>query len=626
MYGSRHIGLLTIAYLTCCCHSALADSAESRQTLSTPTPLEFQQTPLSQVASHLTNEHGLNVAVAGVARDAPISGVVKRMSLGSALRFLLQQHGMDCLLEDDVVVITPMDWPRSMSTRVYPIADILRPTNDPHSLNEAIVEACHPDSWEAVGGVGAMMYARERFVVHQSSAVHDSVARVLEHLREESAAVPDVFASLDRPMAIGIDKTPLRDLPTLIAREHDVEIVLDVKSLKEAGVALDVAISAKLKAVPLGSALNLLLPGKMTYTVTDETIVLTSKEAMRTRSLPVVVYSVGDPSLLLEAVHKCVKDSTWQGMGGRGVARFYQDKLIVCQFPYEQRRIAKFLSEVKYGPKALASAVARPLPMAVDVVSPDEELVDVREFHVGVIRKGMDNAKVALLTEQDLISLVKSIEPESWSERGGKAELKLQGDWLIVRGQTKRRMHEINVALENLKLMLTHDRVSNAAATRAALARRIECDFDQAPLVDIAGELTDILGVAVHLGDKVPNATIVTLKLQHVEVETLLNVLSHQCDLEWVAVEGGIEISLEASNRWLVGKYPVANIVGPNLAPQDLADVVMTTILPDSWSCVGGRGAVVFTGDSFLVSQEASVHREISKLLTELAKPLPNAE
>lgn len=105
------------------------------QQLDSPTQLEFLETPLKDVIDYLKNYHKIEIQLdnkavegAGVQSDTPITKNLKGISLRSALRLLLREHGLTYIIQDEVLLITtPEEAESRLSTKVYPVADLVIP-------------------------------------------------------------------------------------------------------------------------------------------------------------------------------------------------------------------------------------------------------------------------------------------------------------------------------------------------------------------------------------------------------------------------------------------------------------------------------------------------------------------
>ncbi len=106
-----------------------------REALKSPTQLEFIDTPLSDVIDYLKDMHKIEIQIdgkaldkAGIDANTPITKNLKGISLRSALRLMLREHGLTYVIEDEVLLITTPEAAESrLSTATYPVADLAPP-------------------------------------------------------------------------------------------------------------------------------------------------------------------------------------------------------------------------------------------------------------------------------------------------------------------------------------------------------------------------------------------------------------------------------------------------------------------------------------------------------------------
>jgi hypothetical protein len=183
----------------------------------------------------------------------------------------------------------------------------------------------------------------------------------------------------------------------------------------------------------------------------------------------------------------------------------------------------------------------------------------------------------------------------------------------------------------------------------AALRRRGSLDAVETPLRDVVAHLKTQFEVPILLAEKsltdggVNIDTPVTRQLRAIPLESILTLLLDELELDYMVREGVILIStpedIEAPDRMETRVYPVKDLVvfraarrrdvssgggaqGERLDFTQLVDLIETTIAPESWSSVGGPGAIsVFdNAEAIVVSTTCRSHREIEGLLATLRK------
>src|SRR5262249_5994045 len=109
--------------------------AKIREALREPTALEFFETPLSDVVDYLKDLHGIEVQLdlkalgdEGIAMETPVTLKMKGVSLKTGLRTMLDRIDLTYVIRDEVLMITtPSRAADELTTRVYPVADIVTP-------------------------------------------------------------------------------------------------------------------------------------------------------------------------------------------------------------------------------------------------------------------------------------------------------------------------------------------------------------------------------------------------------------------------------------------------------------------------------------------------------------------
>ena len=114
-----------------------AGSSEQRimEALDRPAQFDFLDTPLTDVATFLSDTYGINVVLAkstladaAVTEDTPVTSSLSGISLRSALRIMLGELKLTYVIRDEVMQITtPEDAEGQLITKVYPVGDLVVP-------------------------------------------------------------------------------------------------------------------------------------------------------------------------------------------------------------------------------------------------------------------------------------------------------------------------------------------------------------------------------------------------------------------------------------------------------------------------------------------------------------------
>ncbi len=104
---------------------------------------EFFEAPLSEVVNRLKDDHEIPIVMddraladASIGTDTLITKSLKGISLRSALRLMLKDHGLSYVVKDEVLVITTKEEAEtSLKTKVYPVADLVLPISSGAQAN-----------------------------------------------------------------------------------------------------------------------------------------------------------------------------------------------------------------------------------------------------------------------------------------------------------------------------------------------------------------------------------------------------------------------------------------------------------------------------------------------------------
>jgi hypothetical protein len=190
----------------------VSDSDQSiRQALSKKIEkIEFAETPLSDIMSYFTDKYKVMIQFDYPAlKDAtppidptttPITRSASGISLHSALKLILEDHGLTAILCNEVLLITTKEKAdKTLVTLVYPVDDLFGHLGnkkdasadvgevDFDSLINAIKSSASADSWDDTGGLGTVQDYEKNgraLVISQTQEVHDEIADLLAMLRE----------------------------------------------------------------------------------------------------------------------------------------------------------------------------------------------------------------------------------------------------------------------------------------------------------------------------------------------------------------------------------------------------------------------------------------------------------
>ena len=146
--------------------------------LDSPAELAFKNTPLTGMVAFLKDRYKVEVQLdkkamdeAGIGADVTVSKNVKGISLRSALRSMLQELKLTCLVQDEVLLITTTEAAENrMSTTIYPVADLVERYRDEKGavwtesepLIDKIQSTVQPKTWSGEGGPGSICHCPNR--------------------------------------------------------------------------------------------------------------------------------------------------------------------------------------------------------------------------------------------------------------------------------------------------------------------------------------------------------------------------------------------------------------------------------------------------------------------------------
>ena len=159
--------------------------------------------PLIRFVPWLRERYGINVLLDrkalddfGIDASTPISIDLLQATLESGLSHVLDEFELTWIVRHEALVITtPEEAEARLETRVYPVRDLVlvysqRPADAYYEgLMQVITSVIQPDSWDEVGGPGAIEaeVASLSLVISQTWRVH----RQLEHLLTTLRAARD---------------------------------------------------------------------------------------------------------------------------------------------------------------------------------------------------------------------------------------------------------------------------------------------------------------------------------------------------------------------------------------------------------------------------------------------------
>jgi hypothetical protein len=272
--------------------------APVREALDRRVSVDYHETPLTDVLADLSRQAGVAIwwdedDLAANAwlpfHDLAIILRARDVSLRSALRLALGQHELSYLMRRDGLQVVPPDQvkdPEEFTTQVYPVSALISGDEEEtywdQDLAWELAQLVERDSWDDVGGDGHIEGAPGALLIAQSQAEHEQIEQVFaacrsmlsatgNHARRspsttqgpppgqgrgrrepwpsfgmrgtlvdvESPSVAAIRAALERPVSLDVRDKPLDVVLTDLAEEVGANLVIDQRSLEDAGVATE---------------------------------------------------------------------------------------------------------------------------------------------------------------------------------------------------------------------------------------------------------------------------------------------------------------------------------------------------------------------------------------------------
>lgn len=376
--------------------STVYGSAEARieAALKSPTSLEFVETPLQDVIELLKDRHKIEIQLdrnelesISIGPDTGVTRNVKGVSLGSALKLLLDDLGLKYVIHNEVLLITSATKAESeefLVMNLYDVADLVLRNDDAQADYDTLINLIQTTidtkSWHDSGGdVAPAPFPTGQFLlVTATRETHDGVVDLLAQIRavaaNRSARTPQsstgaaaIEAALKSPTSLEFVETPLKEVIDFLKERHKIEIQIERRELETLGVSLETQVTKKLKGISLRSALNLILDDLgLNYVVRNEVLLITSPTRAESEEfLAVRVYDVADLvvykdekgrprddyDMLVNTIQAAVGPRSWNGNGGSGTvtgASFGAAKVLVVAATLEtHEKVAEFLAKIR---------------------------------------------------------------------------------------------------------------------------------------------------------------------------------------------------------------------------------------------------------------------------------------
>lgn len=352
---------------------------------------EMVDLPLSEAVKLLAKDVGINIVLdkrgleeAGVDPESRISRTLKGVKLRSALKIVLDPLKLGHVFDGEVLKITSRERAAGPPLVVaYPVADLLgngETDSELRRLRDLIMVTVRGEThWiEAKPSVPKIHCdgATKSLVVRHSSDVHDEVAAFLSLLRKTKQAATStkkpvtntllsdeeqrINERLQTKITLSFKNAPLKEVISQIAKQAELNIVLDSAGLEEVGETTKTPVTLNLDQVRISTALRLLLePLQLDHVVQNEVLRVTSRQRAE-GALVIVTYPVtnlawrdndlpSDLADLCDLLMSMVEPNSWEIAGGPATVRGNATTrcLVVRQTHANHARIRELLESLR---------------------------------------------------------------------------------------------------------------------------------------------------------------------------------------------------------------------------------------------------------------------------------------
>ncbi len=315
----------------------------------------------------------------GVSLRDPVSVNRGDVPLGSVLKDVLEQRGLDYTTEGGQVVITaPVSAQTELITRRYSVADLAGDDAALADLAKTAEALLSPESWQSEGGPGRIRGKDGVLEVEQTAMIHHALLVFLEKLRtarglpirsrfprewfQLATRRSQAAAVLDEEITANFrEPTPLVEVLGHLGGLAGADILLDRRALAAEGLSDTEPASVAVVDQPLSTTLDKLLrPLGLAWRALDARTVQVSTQAALDDTMELDFYPVA-PLLdglvtgqtLTEQICNRIAGPTWSDAGGPGVIR-YDPKarcLIVRHNQAVQAAVERLLREQPKAPR-----------------------------------------------------------------------------------------------------------------------------------------------------------------------------------------------------------------------------------------------------------------------------------
>ncbi len=323
----------------------------------------------------------------------------------------LRSLGLAWYFEDGIVHITSMeDAEIRLSTQSYNVGDLLDAGYEQDDLARVIDSVVSPESWESVGGPGALTSLGDVMFIRQTDEIQRETQGLLTalrgHARQTFVLEPTQHQSmrqkLEENVSVDFLDTPLVAAVRQLAEDTGVDLRLDMPCLRDNRIREREPVTLKLTDRTLATVLQAIAMNfNLTWILRDGVLWITSPDEAELCQ-KIAVYDVRDlcrdedeSKALSDAVTSQAEPESWEDVGGPGTLIFAKPGTMVVR--NEERVLMDVLALLESYRAALRASKPR-----------DRDKEDAKEVITFYYRM---HANVAASLQMFLPMIVK---PDSW--------------------------------------------------------------------------------------------------------------------------------------------------------------------------------------------------------------------
>ena len=312
---------------------------------------DFSDSSLRELVTWLQDEHNMvvlvdkkSIADLGLTTAEPVSDRLQNAPIYLLLN-RLRSLGLGWYYHDEILYITSLESASERSTtRPYNVGHLLDAEFDLDRIIDVITSTIAPNSWEDVGGQGALNSLGDVLFVRQNDQVHQEILMLLKALegpgRQTFLNDPKqhltLRETLRKNVTVDFQGTPLETAVQQLGELVEADARLDVSALQSARIRERVPISLKLQDRSLETVLQAMaLELELTWLIRDGVIWITTAEVAEAYRRT-AVYDVRDlcqdadeTKALIDAITSQAAPESWSEVGGEGEIEFAAPGLLV---------------------------------------------------------------------------------------------------------------------------------------------------------------------------------------------------------------------------------------------------------------------------------------------------------